>query len=191
MIGNQKENKLAIANLYRPHGGSRTDFIDELSEFLSFYDASIGHRLLVCGDVNYPESSGIGEELLCLLDEHGLTQYVSEPTRENNILDIIATREEDSLVGLPDKVTNLGVPFDHNLVSCQLHVGLERQSRVVHTYRDFKSIDVSRFRQMLSTSTLFSALEASPSAYANQIESVTTTIINNNNNNNKLLMPCV
>ena len=128
--------------------------------------------------MNFPESSGIGEELLCLLDEHGLTQYVSEPTRENNILDIIATCEEDSVVGLPVKVTNLGVPFDHNLVSCQLHVGLEIQSRAAHTYRDYKSIDVSKFRQMLSTSSLFSAPEASASAYANQIESVTTTIIN-------------
>ena len=145
---------------------------------MSHCDAMLGHRLLICGDFNFAGDGGVAKELVDLLDEHELSQFVSVPTRDNNILDILATCETDAVVTSEVIVTNLGLPFDHNLVSCKLLVELELQPPVKQTFRDYKSIDVSKFRRMLSESPLFTAPEASAADYADQIETITTEIIN-------------
>ena len=178
LVGSQRGNKLAIVNLYRPPIASRSVFVDEFSEFLSHCDAMLGHRLLICGDFNFAGDCGVAKELVDLLDEHGSSQFVSVPTRDNNILDILAACETDAMVTSEVIVTNLGLPFDHNLVSCKLLVELESQPPVKQTFRDCKSIDVSKFRRMLSESPLFTAPELSAADYADQIETITTEIIN-------------
>ena len=179
MIGNQRDNKLAVANIYRPPQGSRSVFIDELSDFLSYCVTTIGSRMILCRDVNFAGNDGVDEELLTLLEEFGLSEIVSEPTRGDNILDIVAVCEEDvaPVVGC-GVVSDLGPPFDHKLVSLELTISHEQQTQVKQTFRDFKSIDKSRFRQLLSSSSLFASPADSAEDYAAQIEAVGSDIIN-------------
>ena len=177
MVGNQRGNKLAVANIYRPPHGSRNIFIDELSDFLSYCATSFGQRVLLCGDVNFSGNSGdVDDELLTLLREHGFIQLVNEPTRNNNILDVIAVYGEEVKMYSDVNVLDLGPPFDHKLVSCKIKLCIEQQSEVKQSFRDLKNIDVLRFRQ-LSSSTLFSDPAESADEFANQIEIVGSEIM--------------
>ena len=58
-------------------------FFDELADLLSLLDDRVSSdRLVVCGDLNCPGliETGVDEELLTVLEIHGLEQFVLGPT---------------------------------------------------------------------------------------------------------------
>ena len=116
-------NKLAIINVYRPPAGSMKTFMEELGSLLSICASTLKQPLFLCGDLNCPgEGGSVGEKLSDMFDEVGFKQMVAKPTRDHNILDIIALPEEH--VGLVSEVNveDLGSPFDHRLVSCKINI---------------------------------------------------------------------
>ena len=68
-------------------------FLDELCDLLVDAQLSDAHYIVVCGDLNCPGqcSSSIDSRLAELLHDLNFTQHVKQPTRDNNILDILAS----------------------------------------------------------------------------------------------------
>ena len=91
---------VTLANVYRPPQTSSAAFVDELADVLVAVTAA-SDRLLVAGDFNCPgPTSGTIHPLLVELFEcTDMTQYVQCPTRERNLLDLVAADSSLSITG--------------------------------------------------------------------------------------------
>ena len=111
-----------VANVYRPPRCSKTTFLDEFAEMLTLIERGFSEKLIICGDFNLPglNSISIDDRLSTLLDTHGYQQHVSEPTRCNNLLDLLITPISSEMQTLVSNVTVVSSNdlSDHNLV-CQ------------------------------------------------------------------------
>ena len=118
------EIKLTIMAIYRPpkHGRENDEkLFTRLGEGLGT------KNVIIMGDLNCPsinwESFTAREEDMPLLNftqDNFLTQFVREPTRGNNILDIILGTDED-LVSQVQIKCPLGTS-DHNIIECKLNI---------------------------------------------------------------------
>ena len=127
-IQNKRSKSLFFASFYRPN---KTD-INSLQELDSSY-FRLGDRLntsnvIVAGDFNapdlkwnYPEPTNCSlnsERLLEIIDEHGLTQLVKEPTRDDNILDLVLTNS----VNIINNVKVIPGISDHDMVLFEVNL---------------------------------------------------------------------
>lgn len=90
---------LTLCSFYRPPGSS-ANVIVELSEMVETIQTDC---LIIGGDFNVPEVSwnrymlqtgvvtGVGREMINMVRTFALTQIVEEPTRGNNIFDLVLT----------------------------------------------------------------------------------------------------
>ena len=83
---------VTLANVYRPPSTSVSLFYSEFSEFLSSVGSAF-NNFVVCGDLNCPgpTSMSVAEDLAATFDAFGLSQHVCWPTRNDNVLDVLAT----------------------------------------------------------------------------------------------------
>ena len=68
-------------------------FLDELADLVAAAGVNRPGKLLLCGDLNCPglDSGHRDEDVADLIYSFGLTQHVHQPTRDENLLDVLAT----------------------------------------------------------------------------------------------------
>jgi hypothetical protein len=169
---------ITVANVYRrPSSAGRPNpvpaFIEELSEVLASVTAGVTDRLLICGDVNCPGSVGtstVDPDLVATLESFGFNQRVLTPTRENNILDIVADVSSSLAAGVT--VVEAGcIPY-HRLIVVDLLARRPANPTVAYRYRDLRKVDPSQFEAQLRASPLFHSPSSTAEGFANQLASV-------------------
>ena len=161
---------LTIANIYRPPSTSLTLFFDELADFLSTI-GSLFDNIVICGDVNCPgrDSTSTDPDLAAVFDSFDLTQHVSSPTRNNNLLDVLAA---EPAVGVHDvRVDDAGQLSDHRLVAGMVSVVMPQRRAIQTEFRPIKNLDVAQFQQLLWQSSLFTSPASTVDDFTEQIES--------------------
>jgi len=162
---------VVLLNIYKLDG-SIPLFLDELADVVSTVCAGCTDRVLVTGDLNCPGVSpdAVDERLEDILDSFCLTQHVKQPTRIDNLLDILAT--DSSLPVCDVRVDDAGHASDHRLVTCKLAINRPCSPAVPFNYRRINSIDTVAFQDSLRRSPLFAQPAATVDDYAEQIRSV-------------------
>jgi len=144
-----------LLNIYRPPTSPPSTFFNELADLL--VDASLFHSgaVILCGDVNCPgtTSGNVHDGLQQLLHQVNFKQYISSPTRNNNILDIFACTEHNSPV-LSTQVINSHQLSDHNLILSKLQSSVISQRPTTRSMRCLKNVDFAQFDRALLTSSL-------------------------------------
>ena len=136
ILHNNKLN-LVVAAVYSPPGVPNDKLFDVMNRIQEQYN-EIGQpspSLIVCGDFNMPqidwqnsdleEGGAVKQYMLRFRDDLFLTQLISAPTRNNNILDLCFVNNEDLIINTEFRPTNL---TDHNLV-------------VIETALEYKEMD--------------------------------------------------
>ena len=171
-----------VANIYRPPSSSKVVFLEEFADFLARHMPGIGERFLICGDFNMPgaaaPASCVDDRLSSVLDVHGYTQHVTEPTRGDNILDLFITPSHlsESLVN-GVSVESSHHLSDHNLVISVLNLVRCKPAAVSYSYRNIRAIDTAEFEKRLRASSLFSDPAGTPDEYLGQLKMVVTDIL--------------
>ena len=153
--------KICIANVYRPPNANYSsfkkaiDFLDDM--YRSLDDESI--QLWLVGDFNFPNidwpslsvnpggSTDATQSSLLLLNfmsKHFLNQYVSSPTRGNNILDLFLTNNEYLVTNVSSNITDLS---DHNMVDVMLSFNPADSNRShlnLFDENEFRSLDFAQ-----------------------------------------------
>ncbi len=139
---------------YRPPNHSTK--LSELQQSLTRLPSS--HHVILCGDFNIPQidwtttspttTSQLASELCDTLNDFALHQLVTEPTRLNNILDLVVTNN-------PDKTTNVsvsdGLPgSDHLAVNFEIVSTFRKQITPPKTLYNFRKADFDSFRDLIS-----------------------------------------
>ena len=181
LIGLQVSNVLVkFVNVYRPPGNSKVTFLEEFGELLAEIGLGIGERLVICGDFNMPgvDQNSIDDGLRSLLDVHGFTQHVDEPTRNQSLLDLVITPAESS----HPLISNIAVRSshhlsDHCLVVCDLSVRRFKAPAVSYSFRNIREVDVAEFHKRLRTHELFIDPADTPDEYLGQLEHAVKTVL--------------
>ena len=133
-----KSSGIIIANLYRPPDPwiAPPLFFDELADLLYAVTTTTGQDIVVCGDLNChgDDQSTVDIRLTAVLDSLNLCQLVRSPTRNNNLLDVLACTDGHHLVHDVD-VDEAGGVSDHRLVKARFSLGWRRWSPVTYPYR--------------------------------------------------------
>lgn len=143
--------KIIIGLIYRPPGlNSTTDktLFEEIAEISSTFDS------IIFGDFNLPVTvwgdpitAHSGRELYTDLLESALNQHVNEPTRGDNILDIILSTNQM----LVDNV-NVGPDFstsDHRIVSFTVNLDIFKSPSIEEIYL-YKKGNFEKLRKILA-----------------------------------------
>jgi hypothetical protein len=143
--------RLNIYLVYRPPHQT----VDRDTELYSLLSRLIHNKIaVIAGDFNCNVNwetltSGVeGNRLIDFSNENYLTQVVEEPTRGNNILDLIFTSEED-LISNVTVGECLGTS-DHCIVKCKLGVQTTPEQPNVRRKLNFRAANFDRFRRDLN-----------------------------------------
>ena len=172
-----RKRTLLIANIYQPVSSPSSDFFEELDELFSriLFDPA---DVLVCGDFNCPGSSNgrVSDRLEDVLISADLEQHVHEPTREHNLLEILATSNLD-LVSSTRTVDSCSVS-DHRLVIASLDINPAKPEAIRQTFRNLKNFNASEFESALRRSVLFTDPANTVEEFSSQLREVVTIELN-------------
>lgn len=130
---------LIVATIYRPPKTTKVNdklLYNELEAIIKTKTA------LICGDFNLPHidwklltSDTEGSRLLKLMDKLYLSQYVKEPTLDNNVLDIVLTSDEE-LIHSCEVSETLG-NSDHKIIRCKINceIKVKENTLLVPNYK--------------------------------------------------------
>ena len=134
-------------------------------------------RLIICGDFNCPGQAGqISEKLDDVLVSHGLHQLVQQPTRGENLLDIIAVSDPAYVNHI--RVVDSAAVSDHSIVVASLQSRRPQPSVIQFASRNLKRLNHVEFEARLRSSVLFTAPSSSADGFATQLQSVVTDCLN-------------
>ena len=110
----------------------------------------------------------VEEDLLDLIDTHGLVQHVHSATSvTGNILDHILTPTEESIV----------YDVAPSLVTCVLHERLQAAVITSATFRNWKRLDLAAFSDKLTQSSAYLQPALTAEQFATQLEQDVTVIL--------------
>jgi len=139
---------LNIGSFYMPHRNTRD--IGQLSESLLRMQPGKDKDIILCGDFNCPDISWdqfsltptatdrkVQQALLDMATEHHLTQIHREPTKEDNLLDLVFTTNNT----LVKSSTNIPGISDHDMIVTDTYVKAEKAKKVQRKCYLFKRAD--------------------------------------------------
>ena len=143
-------NRFSLGLVYRPPRQSG----DQETEMCNFITRTASNkRCIILGDFNFPNIDWVNytgnnesNEFLDSVLENFLSQEVHEPTRENNILDLV-------LVTDPQIIDNLKVAeplgeSDHNMVRFEINIDIRVKENLMKIL-DFRKANFASIRQEL------------------------------------------
>ena len=168
---------LTVATVYRPPQTSLVNFYVELADLLTII-ISQTDRLLVLGDFNCPGDgpTTIATELSATFESLGLLQHVREPTRHENLLDLVVTDKSLTVSGL--SVDDAGQVSDHRLVTAAVSVCPGVCQPVQVKSRRIRGIDTDKFEADLRRSVLFSQPSTTADGFAAQLQDTVVAALN-------------
>ncbi|KAK6196437.1 hypothetical protein SNE40_001663 [Patella caerulea] len=140
------KNHVRIVSVYCPPSTSVVDFLTEFAELLSNLNTGPGH-ILILGDFNLHDKANDSnfKKFLLLLDAFSLKQDVDVPThRHNHILDLVITREHNSIIQSCDVVDHQ--ISDHYYIFCNLTFPKSEPIKRTISFRKTKNIPIDKFR---------------------------------------------
>ena len=161
---------VVLANIYRPPRCPVPEFLDELADVVrSIYTAS-NDRLILCGDVNCPSVDGTCTDD-SLVDSSELDKFITSPTRDDNLLDILATDTAESLSNV--EIGDAGGISDHRLVHANLAFSVPTTRIMTSTFRNMKKIVTASFETVLRNS-IFTSTAITVDAFIDQMINIIT-----------------
>ena len=134
------DNNVILINMYRPPGANLEDFKSQMKEVNRAID-ELGNPLptiILTGDFNYPELKWpvdiVGRiskatPLLECMNKYALVNYITKPTRGNNILDLLLTNDDEMVRDVRVEDTDMS---DHRMLKITSNLKIRLEKRKVN-----------------------------------------------------------
>ena len=167
---------LIIANIYQPSSPPSSLFFEELATLVTKITIESSAKLLVCGDLNCPGTDPEHTDIRLdeVLSGCGLCQLLHEPTRGNNLLDIIATSDTAIISSTGHPVDYNGVS-DHKLLTVSLNFPMPESPLIKCSFRDLKKLNIPEFESAIRQSSLYTNPATSVDVFSTQLRDVITS----------------
>ena len=127
-------------------------------------------ELLITGDLSFrldKPTDPSSQKFMSILHEHGLTQYVNEPTHaQGHILDVVITRDNSIILQSSPCIDDnylcdsKGISsVDHKGISTILHISKPPKSRKTVSYRKYRAKELSDFASDIESTITFHSAE--------------------------------
>ncbi len=151
-VATKNNKKFSFATVYRP---LKTKAADDIVLYQEIHTAAQNNNVIIVGDFDCPNvdwslmaGDQKGSRIIDMAEDSFLTQVITQPTRENNILVLV-------LVSDPDLIRNCQVGeklngCDHHLIRfniCIEHELTENKAMVP----DYRKADFNRARELLQS----------------------------------------
>ena len=150
-----KKANLNISAIYRPPNAPEKSFKECINKVKAFTENYPGSEHTMLGDFNFRyidwksetiSTDGIpasetaqAKYFIDYTNNNLLMQMVQEETRQQSIIDLILTTNEDMIHNIVTEKTKMS---DHNIVRCNIiHTGLQRGERETKTFQEKKPLD--------------------------------------------------
>ena len=179
-ICRKKSKPIYVCSFYRPPDNSYESLLELKDILTTIHESSVPPEILLAGDFNLPDlrfEDGIGyvnpnptygydtnSLFVEIVNDYGFEQFVSQPTRDNHLLDLILSTN-------PDIIKNVQVVpgiSDHKAITCQLVLSPEKPtaSKLRKVYQYHRADERSINEELSNFATSF--LTNSP--YENTVE---------------------
>ena len=151
----------------------------ELADTLTTLIVNCNDSLVLCGDLNCGDKDGgLDDRLQAVFDDLGFTQHITEPTRENRLLDVIATDKSVRVEAV--RVEESLSLSDHRHLTAQLLCPVAARSTKVQAVKrqNLDKLDIATFEAQLGSSSLFTSPATDVDEFADQIEREITAGLN-------------
>jgi len=146
-----KNSFFNFVTVYRPpNQNTETD-----SQFYQILTELSSVNCVLIGDFNVAEFTQINDaqsqaadDLTKFAEDNFLIQNIDEPTRGNNILDLVFSTQEDMIQNI--QIGENLVTSDHRIITFDINVNAERSTKN-HFVPDFRRADFNGFRSELET----------------------------------------
>lgn len=169
---NINKTRLNFIAIYRPPPTPTSTFFEEFSLLADSMDNTPGGHVFL-GDFNCPGqiSGQVDSRLVDFLNDRDYCQIVSEPTRKDNLLDLIICCNTSFLQPASRSPQVFDVLFsDHRLIIGELIMPLPQCQVITYSYRDIKNIDPAQFDSILCKSSCFTQTVNDPDEFAARID---------------------
>ena len=143
-----KAKNMVICSVYRPPNGNVVSFCDRLIDITNDISTNDNKEIFILGDFNINYSNKTSEDMRSLHDFELLTnlkQLISNPTRQNNIIDLVFT---NSMSISASGVLHLAIS-DHELIYCSIKKDKTRFNRIEYTGRAYSTYGTNILRNHL------------------------------------------
>ena len=170
---------LSVLNIYRPfpNGVNVNAFFIEIQDILSHL-ASLPHDLVILGDFNLhvDVDSNHTRQFVDILSSFNLSQHVDFPTHiHGHSLDLIIT----SSGTVPKHIYQSDRISDHFTAIAEFDIDVPNQrDRKMITFRNWKSIDIQKFKEDILNSDLIATPAHTVCELADQYNSTLSSILN-------------
>jgi len=178
------KERIRFACVYRPPSSGSPDYSAVLCELLNEL-SSVNYAVHVTGDFNFPginwtsftAGNPIAREFLDCVLQNGMSQFVTVPTRGENVLDLVLSNVDQGVFDI-----SVTVPFltsDHSMVFFRVH-GCDASSNEPKFYRDFRGADydlINGFLLSIDWNGLFADCLRDVQSYWNVFHAILTTVI--------------
>ena len=166
-----------LLNIYQPNSPPPSAFFAELDTLLTNIAAESSSPLVLCGDLNCPGANGqsVNDHLDDVLTSCGLHQFVKQPTRGPNLLDVVASSDPHLVPEV--RVIDCCEVTDHRLVTAKIRARRPRPPPLEFTYRDLKRLNLADFEASIRRSELFTSPACTADLFAEQLRSVVTAVL--------------
>ena len=164
---------ICLCCCYRPPNSDGT-WLEKLNSTLSQVCDRFSN-ILICGDFNFPKISWDNPERTrgadelkfhSILGDYFLSQIVTLPTRDNNILDLVLTNVPDIVelgaVLHPDQV---GLFTDHSVVTFSLKASVKKTKSPTRSVYDYRRGDFEGLRSALQSVNLSNVVQDNNNIY--------------------------
>ena len=105
-----------------------------------------------------------------------MTQYVRSPTRDNNLLDVLAYSDDRKFIH-DVTVDDAGRVSDHRLVKAMFAVGMKRWTPISYQFRPLNAMNFSEFEHSILSSSLFTAPSDKADTFSDQLCDVVSSTL--------------
>ena len=174
--------RINIAIIYRPPPFPTAPFFDEFNTLADILENLPGENIIL-GDFNCPSlQNSIDHRLSSILSDRSYIQHISEPTRGNNLLDLLISfstsspstnvSNSQSQPSFIQAVQLHSMPFsDHAMITFVLQFPRPTAKTKTFTYRNLRNVDTSYFQQLIRNSRIFTNPPSEVDEYASQLDS--------------------
>ena len=163
-----RNRNLLLINCYNPPNS--TDFIPKLTSLFTSIQFLSYSGVYLVGDFNFPEitwingsgftnsTSGDNELFVNLTLDYNLFQFVNQPTRNSNILDLVFTNLFEYLSNVETGPQNTGLCSDHLQVNFEIAVSLKFKNSSQRYRFDYSKADYNTMNKLFTLLPLSSGV---------------------------------
>ncbi len=159
-VKNEQSKEFIISCVYRHTVYDKSTLTLDYATLKNHFNYVLesGKNIFIFGDFNLPKETHINP-FITILNELNLHQLVDQPTRKNNILDLVIVNNQETIKNCKVYPPHIS---DHSATECIINIKKIKYPKIKLTYRNYKTINLKNLYNDLNIYLITDKLNNDP-----------------------------